>query len=193
MPAPVCLTEARTDAGIKVPHFRFVLVTFVNFSYTPYINPYCQMHSESQMVIYDDIYHWKGWGGKLALASGSCRLRIFDQKRAGPKDTVLLRPVIVIVSDVPGNEMSVRSCASHIATMVTKDFGINPQRMLWIEYHPALVYGRKVIHTVPERYDSVEFTWKGDKAITPKWRPLKPPILDEVIRLVKDNESTAFG
>ena len=54
------------------------------------------------MLIYDDIYHWKGWGGKLGLASGSCRLRIFDQKREQPKDLVMLRPVVVIVSDVPG-------------------------------------------------------------------------------------------
>ena len=137
------------------------------------------------MLIYDDIYHWKGWGGKLGLASGSCRLRIFDQKREQPKDLVMLRPVVVIVSDVPGNKMSVRSCAGHIATMVTKEFGINAQRMLWIEYYPALEYGIEVIHTVPERYDSVEFVWKGDRAIEPKWRPLKSPILDEVIRLMK--------
>ena len=137
------------------------------------------------MLIYDDIYHWKGWGGKLGLASGSCRLRIFDQKKDRPKDLVPLRPVVVIVSDVPGNKMSVRSCAGHIATMVTKEFGINPQRMLWIEYYPALEYGREVIHTVPERYDSVEFVWKGDRAIEPKWRPLRSPILDEVIRLMK--------
>ncbi len=140
------------------------------------------------MLIYDDIYHWKGWGGKFGLASGNCRLRIFDQKRAASRDLVLLRPVIVIVSDVPGNKMSVRSCAGHIATMVTKEFGIKPQRMLWIEYYPALEYGREVIHTVPERYDSVEFRWVDGRAVEPKWRPLKPPMLDEVIRLVKSSE-----
>jgi len=140
------------------------------------------------MLIYDDIYHWKGWGGKLGLASGSCRLRIYDRKKEGSRDLVLLRPVIVVVSDVPGNEMSVRSCAGHIATVVAKEFKINPQRMLWIEYYPASEYGREVIHKVPERYDSVEFTWKGDRAIEPKWRPLKPPILDEVIALIESNE-----
>jgi len=124
-------------------------------------------------------------GCKLALASGTCRLRIFNQKRDVSKDIVLLRPVIVIVSDVPGNEMSGRSCAGHIATTVTKEFRINPQRMLWIEYYPPTEYGKKVVHTMPERYDSVEFTWKEGKAIEPKWRPLKPPILDEVKTLIK--------
>jgi hypothetical protein len=141
------------------------------------------------MLIYDDIYHWKGWGGKLGLASGSCRLRIFDQKKGELKDLVLMRPVIVIVSDVPGNDMSVRSCAGHIATMVTKDFEINPQRMLWVEYYPASEYGRELVHTVPEKYDSVEFTWKNDMAIFPKWRTLKPPMLDEVIKLVRKEET----
>ena len=140
------------------------------------------------MLIYDNIYHWKGWGGKLGLASGSCRLRIFDQKKGELKDLVLMRPVIVIVSDVPGNDMSVRSCAGHIATTVTKDFGINPQRMLWVEYYPASEYGREQVHTVPEKYDSVEFTWKSDMAIFPKWRTLKSPMLDEVKSLVKTSE-----
>jgi len=55
-----------------------------------------QVHGVS-MLIYDDIYHWKGWGGKFALASGSCRLRIFHQEGEGPKDLLLLRPTIVIV------------------------------------------------------------------------------------------------
>lgn len=139
------------------------------------------------MLVYDDIYHWKGWGGKLWLASGSCRLRIFDQKREKQQDILSLRPIVVIVSDVPGNRMSVRSCAGHLATTVTREFHINPHRMLWIEYYPALEYGSEVIHTVPEKYDSVEFVWKGDKAIEPKWRSLKPPILDQVMRLMKGN------
>ncbi len=136
------------------------------------------------MLIYDDIYYWKGWGGKLGLASGSCRLRIYDQRKEMSQDLALIRPFIVIVSDIPGNKMSIRSCAGHIATMVTKEFAISPQRMLWIEYYPKLEYGKKNARTIPERYDSVEFTWKRDKAIQPKWRPLRPPILDEVKKLM---------
>ena len=141
------------------------------------------------MLIYDDIYRWKGWGGKLGLASGTCRLRIFDLKGEKPDGLILLRPIIVVVSDIPGNEMSVRSCAGHIATRVTKEFGINPQRMLWVEYYPESIYGSEVIHTVPEQYDSVEFVWKAGKAIEPKWRPLKPPVLDEVKKRIKSSNS----
>ena len=141
------------------------------------------------MLIYDDMYHWKGWGGKLALASGSCWLRIFDQTGEAPKDLILFKPIIVIVSDVPGKNMSIRSCAAHIATMVTKEFDINPQRMLWIEYYPETKYGKDVIHTVPERFDTVEFSWEGHRAIEPKWRPLKAPLLDEVRGLIKETNT----
>jgi len=137
------------------------------------------------MLIYDDIYHWKGWGGKLALASGSCRLRIFHQEGEGPKDLLLLRPTIVVVSDVPRNEMSIRSCSSHIATMVTTEFAIKPHRMMWIEYYPEQKYGREEDRTIPEKCDAVEFSWKGNKAIEPKWRPLKPPLLEQVMELMK--------
>lgn len=136
------------------------------------------------MVVYDDIYRWKGWGGKLGLASGSCRLRIFDLKMEGQKGLIIIRPIIIIVSDIPNNTMSVRSCAAHIATMVVKEFNIDPQRMIWIEYYPQSEYGKRVIRTIQERFDSVEFTWKGDKAINPRWRPLGLPLIEEVKRIM---------
>ena len=142
------------------------------------------------MLIYDDIYHWKGFGGKLRLARGSCRLLIFDQRGEKSKDLLLMRPTIVIVSDVPGNKMSIRSCAGHIATMVTTEFAINPHRMMWIEYYPEQKYGRKEDRTIPEKYDAVEFSWKGDKAIEPKWRPLKPPLLEQVMELMQGSRES---
>jgi hypothetical protein len=33
------------------------------------------------MKIYDDIFMWDGWGGLLKLASGKCRVKIFDLKK----------------------------------------------------------------------------------------------------------------
>ena len=137
------------------------------------------------MLIYNDIFRWKGWGGKLSLASGSCSLRIFDQRGEKSGDLLLLRPIIVVVSDVPGNDMSIRSCSGHIATMVTQEFGINPQRMMWIEYYPATDYGKKVVRSIPEKFDVVEFVWKEEKAIEPKWRPLKPPMLEPIKKLLE--------
>ncbi len=137
------------------------------------------------MLIYNDIFHYRGFGGKHGLASGTCRLRIFDQRKEESGGLVLLRPMIVIVSDVPGNDVSVSSCAGHIATMVTTEFAIKPQRMMWVEHFPAQEYGKNKVRTIPEKFDAVEFVWKENKAIEPKRRALKHPILDLVKGLMK--------
>ncbi len=136
------------------------------------------------MLIYDDIYSWEGWGGRLRLASGKCRLRIFDLKERNKKGLAHLRPIIVIVSDVAESRMSVRSCCGHIATSITKEFNIKPSRMLFIEYYPETVYGEHREHVITEKYDVVEFNWHKDKAIEPKWRTLKPPLLDMIKEMV---------
>lgn len=137
------------------------------------------------MLTHDKIYSWKGWGGKLNLASGKCWLRIYDLKKGAKKGVLLLHPIIIIVSDVPESKMSVRSCAGHIATMVTYDFKIDYHRMLWIEYYPVKYYGEKNEHIIPETFEAVEFIWHDGMAIKPKWRILKPPILDEIINIIK--------
>ncbi len=137
------------------------------------------------MAIYDDIFSWEGFGGRLRLASGTCRLRIFDLKKSKIEKLTVLRPIIVVVSDIPGQDMSVRSCAGHIATMATGQFDIDPQRMLWVEYYPASEYGKEKRQKISERYDAVEFTWYGDRALEPRWKPLKPPMLDIVKTLME--------
>ena len=137
------------------------------------------------MLIYDDIFTWEGWGGELRLASGECRLRVFDLKKGNVEGPAHLRPMVVIASDIPDSRMSVRSCAGHIATSVSEKFDIDPQRMLYIEYYPETLYGARKQHIIAEKYDAVDFTWNEGKAIYPKWRTLKPPILDVIKRLVE--------
>ena len=138
------------------------------------------------MLVHDDIFFWHGWGGKLKLGSGKCRLRIYDLKKGNKKGLMHLRPIIVVVSDVEDSKMTVRSCSSHIATLVSKEFDIDPHRMLWVEYYPEHQYGVDPPHNIPERFDAVEFEWHGDQAIQPKWRDLKSPLLDEVKKLIRD-------
>jgi len=118
------------------------------------------------------------------LGSGKCRLRIYDLKKDDKKDLMHLRPIIVVVSDVPDSKMDVRSATSHVATLVAKEFNIDPHRMLWIEYYPEHKYGVGDKYVISEKFDAVEFTWIESKAIQPKWRTLKPPLLDEIKRLV---------
>ncbi|WP_207681586.1 hypothetical protein [Desulfonema magnum] len=137
------------------------------------------------MLIHDDIYSWEGWGRKLRLGSGSCRLRIYDLKKTGAKGLAHLRPIIIVVSDVPESKMSVKGCSSHVATCVTREFNIDPHRMLWVEYYPAKTYGAEGKHFIPEKYDNVEFVWHDDKAIHPKWRPLNPQMQNVLKELMK--------
>ena len=119
------------------------------------------------------------------LGSGKCRLRIYDLKKGGKKDLMHLRPIIVIVSDVPDSKMEVRSATSHVATLVSKEFNIDPHRMLYIEYYPEHSYGVDNKYVISEKFDAVEFKWHDGNAIQPKWRTLKPPLLDEIKKLLK--------
>jgi hypothetical protein len=141
------------------------------------------------MLIHDSIYSWDGWGGKLRLASGKCRLRIYDRSKGDRNSVAFLKPYIVIVSDLPESKMSVRSCAGHIATTVTQEFKIDPDRMVWIEFYPRVVYGAQEEHTIPEQFIAVDFMWYKEKAINPRWRPLKPPILDIIKSLLEETEA----
>jgi hypothetical protein len=133
------------------------------------------------MLIHDGIYDWPGFGGRLKLASGRCRLRIFDLSKAPPgAKTAHLRPTIVLVSDVPGSRMSVRSCAGHVATCISREYALSPGRMMYVEHYPQSIYGRQGERIIPEKFDAVEFEWTEGGAIRPKWRTLQGPILEAI-------------
>jgi len=142
------------------------------------------------MVIYDGIYRWQGWGGKLKLGSGRCYLRIVDLKTEKAKDIFHLRPIVIVVSDLPDKkpgDMTIRSCAGNIATCITRDYQINSSRMLYVEYYPAVTYGEKKEFMIPEKFEAVDFTWKNDLAIEPRWRILAPRIRDMIKVYIQQN------
>ncbi len=136
------------------------------------------------MLVHDGVYEWEGFGGRLKLASGRCRLRIYDLTRESAGGAAPLHTSLVIVSDVPGSPMSVRSCAGHVATAVARDFRLDSHRMLFVEHTPQSVYGEHGERVIPERYTAVDFNWTAGGAIQPKWRILQPPLLDAVTRIV---------
>ncbi len=142
------------------------------------------------MLLYDGTYSWQGWGGKLRLASGKCRLRIYDLKQGASQRLAHLRPMIVIVEDSPDSRMSVRSCAGHVATSVARDYGIDPHRMMYVEYYPPSVYGEKGDHRIPERYEAVDFTWTEGGAIQPRWRTLQGSLLQAVKAIVDETQAS---
>jgi len=141
------------------------------------------------MLIHDEIFTWEGWGGKLKLGSGKCRLRIYDLRKGKGANLAHLRPMIVVVSDVADSPMSIRSCSGHIASTVTRRFGIDPARMIFIEYYQPKSYGENDEHLIPERFEIVEFSWHEDKAFNPKYRPLNPPLKDTILPLLREEKN----
>ncbi len=141
------------------------------------------------MMIHDDTFEWEGFGGVYQLAAGKCRLRILDLSRGDHRKVAHLKPMVVVVSDLPdqrgaNRQMSVRSCASHIATLVAARFNIPPHRMTYVEYYPSSVYGAQGQFKIDAKFDAVDFTWFDDKAMHPKWRPLTSPLLDTIAEVI---------
>ena len=137
------------------------------------------------MLLFDSIYRWDGWGGRLKLASGKCFLRLYDMTRGGDDNLALLKPFIVLATDHPESAMSIKSCAGHIATCIIKDFGIDPARMTYIEYYPVVIYGDKKQHKIRERFETLEFVWCEGKALHQKSRELPEAMLKQIKPLVR--------
>ena len=137
------------------------------------------------MLLYDSIYKWDGFGGRLKLASGKCVLRLHNMTRGDDNNLSLLKPFIALVTDHPDSAMSIKSCAGHIATCLVKDFGVDPARMTYIEYYPAATYGEKNQHKIAERYEILEFVWCDGKALHPKWRHLPETMLGQIKQLAR--------
>ena len=138
------------------------------------------------MLLYDDDFEWQGFGGQLKLGSGKCRLIIFDLSAEQAGRLAHLKPVIVIASDHPDSKMSVRSCASHIATMVSSTFDISPNRMQFVEYAEEKTYGPDDQKVIPEKFVAADFTWKDNKAMHARLSSLGPPLLERVKKLLAD-------
>lgn len=142
------------------------------------------------MIIYDDIFHWEGLSKPLGLAVGSIRLRIYNLNQQRETGITHMRPVIVVVSDVPGEKISVKGWAAPLATFICREFAIDPQRMHWVEHYPRVQYGIENAKFIPEKYEAVDFDWTDDMAAHPRWRPLKSPLLDTVRNLVNGIQSS---
>jgi hypothetical protein len=150
-------------------------------------------HPAASMKRYDDIFTWEGWGGSFNLGSGQCHLRFFDLRTESPGDLGMLKPFIVVVTDLPRegwkpNQMSVKSCALHAASQFVRRFGLSPRRLRWIEYYPApdssVRYGE-------ERFDEASFTWEGDRAVYVRWKTPDPATEARVRELLSLNPGEA--
>ncbi len=119
-------------------------------------------------------------------------MKIYDLSRDQAGGLVHLKPVVVIATDHPESSMSVRSCSSHIATMVSQTFHVAPSRMQFVEYYPRKTYGKAGKNVIPEIFEAVDFTWKEDLAVYPRLRPLSPPLLKCLLALLSEDRDGLY-
>lgn len=136
-------------------------------------------------ILYNGVFEWEGFGGRLQLAAGRCHLWLFDRGRENARHLSHLRRYVAVAADSPESRLSVKSCVSHIATRVSQRFQIEPQRMLFVEYYPEKTYGPDNAKVIPERFDKVDFTWYEGKAMHPKWQRPEPAQLEAVRELMR--------
>ena len=75
---------------------------------------------------------------------------------------------LVICTELPDNPgTSVTNFAEDLATLVCRQFGIVPAKLVWVEHYPA-----SPSHGPKPDWDWVEFTWDGRQLQQPRWRPV---------------------
>jgi hypothetical protein len=148
---------------------------------------------DDDRCLYDDVFEWEGYGGAFKLASGKCHLKVYDFTRGAKGRVSLIKPVIVLAMDMPDSPMSVRSCIGHIATRVILDHGIPPSRAMFVEYYPAIYYGKEDQRCIPRHFDAVDFQWHDHRALFPKWRSVPEPLMEVIEPLVDGWPEVAAG
>lgn len=121
-------------------------------------------------LLTDTRYDYPGYHGSKA----HCQLRIYG----GDPD----RPTIVIVTEAHDNAgTSITNAAESLATRVCRDFGLDPDTLLWIEhYRDRACFGGRP--QFKERFDLVSFDRAPDGSFRhPEWRPLTKAAVERLI------------
>ncbi|VVS95175.1 hypothetical protein DBB_47520 [Desulfoluna spongiiphila] len=126
------------------------------------------------LVIYDDIYQWKGpEGGCKECAAGdtrhtpwliTCRLRIIDLA-PGTTSVMPLKRHVVLAEDISDGPRR-RICAESLGRHIFCEFNLSIKRTLWIECDPFLKEAFHAAHFTPAYHDGEETIY------TITWRPL---------------------
>lgn len=85
-----------------------------------------------------------------------CGLKVFD---VGSSDT---HAVVVFTERADNPGMSVTNFADGLATNIVADFGLNPDKTVFIEHWPERGEDS-------ESFDMVRFTWRDGRATAPQW------------------------
>jgi hypothetical protein len=99
-----------------------------------------------------------------------CRVRLYEHD--GQQ--------VVVATEIDGNPgMSVTNAAEDIATQLVTDYGLDIERLVWIEHY--------CYPDEDHKFDLVRFTWEDGKASDPQWRCIT---FEEAERLTGDETIT---
>jgi hypothetical protein len=119
------------------------------------------------MSYQDRLYDFRGqWD-----APSRCGLKIVAKK----DDTIVI--LSELFEDNPGT--SVASFIARLATVIVKEFGIDPGKTRFIEHCPDR--GSKLDH-YQESFDLVRLRWDGEQYADPEWVRITKNAVDEMVR-----------
>jgi hypothetical protein len=109
--------------------------------------------------------------------SGACRIRIYD---VGHR-------VVVIATDLDEGP-SVTNAAEEIATQVVAQFGIDVERLVWVEHYRRLDTRARPGTALGEEYDLVIFEWDGEHFTHPDWTYSNRQEIEELVGEILEEE-----
>lgn len=112
------------------------------------------------MKIVDDVFDYRdpSYG-----RDSSCRLRVYEMNKVD-----MFEYNVVIATEISRNPgPSVTNTAEAWAAEVCTEYELDPKRTYFVEHYDH----RTNVDRDQETYDFIEFTWRGDRAESPKWRP----------------------
>lgn len=96
----------------------------------------------------DEIFKWQGFANGFGKWESKCRLRLYEHEGLD----------VVVATEIPENEgTSITNCAENLMGLVSAEFDMDMQKMVWIEHYPAKFKvspdGRSEFEEREETYD----------------------------------------
>ncbi len=137
------------------------------------------------MIFYDGIYRLRQHGKRDSKSFGkwaySWRIRIINLSISQP-DVRHLRPFIVVATQ---SEESVfrANCAETLGKNICRDFFLNINNLLWVEYFPDKPDQIYAAIFTPKSYFRTEIFYSVN------WRPVLPNELEVIKFFIQESES----
>jgi len=120
-------------------------------------------------TVIDTIFHYND----LFTRPAHCRVRVYDNTGR----------IVVIASESPNNPgCSITNSADQLATLVCQRYGLNAERIVWIEHYPERRVKRSLRDdTFEEHFNLVTFRLSGEGFSSPQWTAIDRSRVEQLI------------